>query len=74
VEPGRTYSFPGEAWGSLHWSYHTEEFERDIELDGSGTLYISSFSAEGIIGSYDIDLGEDGSISGSFDVSFVADF
>jgi hypothetical protein len=73
LEEKRTYYFPGEAWGSLHWSYHIEEFERDIELEGrTGTLYIDTCTTEGIIGSYDIDLGEDGSISGSFDVSFVA--
>ena len=72
LEAGRTYSIPGEAWGSLHWSYNTEEFEReDIVLDGPGTLYLSSCSAEGIAGSYTACLQGGGSISGSFDVSFV---
>ena len=71
VEAGRTYHFPNEAWGSLHWSYHTENFEREIELDDSGTLYIASFSAEGIAGSYSVSFSAGGSISGSFDVSFV---
>jgi hypothetical protein len=72
VEAGRTYHFPNEAWGSLHWSYHTENFEREIELDDSGTLYIASFSAEGIAGTYSVSFSAGGSISGSFDVSFVA--
>jgi hypothetical protein len=72
LEAGRTYQFPGEAWGSLHWSYHTEDSERDIELDGPGTLHIDSFSAEGIAGSYSVSFPAGGSISGSFDLSFVA--
>jgi len=73
LEAGRTYSFPGEAWGSLHWSYHTEDFERDFEL-GSGTLHIDSCTAEGITGFYDVGFAAGGSISGSFDVSFVEDW
>ena len=75
LEAGRTYSIPGEAWGSLHWSPNTEEFEReDIVLDGPGTLHISSCSAEGIAGTYAASLQGGGSISGSFDVSFVEDW
>ena len=75
LEAGRTYSFPGEAWGSLHWSPNTEEFEQeDIDLVGPGTLYISSCSAEGIAGTYAASLQGGGSISGSFDVSFVEDW
>ena len=71
---GRDYAFPNEAWGSLHWSYHTEEFDRDIELTSPGTLHIYSYSAEGIAGEYSAGLQGGGSISGKFSVSFVEGF
>ncbi len=74
MEAGRDYVFPNEAWGTLHWWNYTEEFELDLPLDGSGLLRISTYSAEGIAGTYSVNFQGGGSISGSFEVSFVAGF
>jgi len=76
LEAGRDYAFPNEAGGSLHWSPIQEGSgpDFDTQLVGPGTLHIYSCSAEGIAGTYAASLQGGGSISGSFDVSFVEDW
>ena len=79
LEAGRDYSLLDEAWGLLgvgRWQSYEQGTWSEIEvaLDAPGTLHITSYSADGIAGTYSASFQEGGSITGTFDVSFFEGF